>query len=42
MTTKGFKRFEGWVHEDDLPRVRVYVDRLIKTRLGEPLRSNTG
>lgn len=32
MKEKGFKRFEAWVHPDDAPKVRAYVERLNKKR----------
>lgn len=32
MTSKGFKRFEAWVHYTDLSQVRKYIERLNKQR----------
>lgn len=35
MKSRGLKRFEAWVHPDDLPAVRQYIERKNKRR--EPL-----
>lgn len=32
MKAKGFKRFETWLHPEDWPVVRKYIDRLNKKR----------
>jgi hypothetical protein len=32
MKKKGFKRFECYVHPEDWPQVRKYMDRLNKRR----------
>jgi len=32
MRSRGFKRFECYVHPDDWPKVRKYMDRLTKRR----------
>jgi hypothetical protein len=34
MRGRGFKRFESWVHPDDLEAVREYVERKRKKRSG--------
>lgn len=32
MKARGFRRFECWIHPDDLEKVRAYVERLSKKR----------
>lgn len=35
MKAKGFKRFEAWVHPEDAPKIRGYVERLNRRRGGD-------
>lgn len=32
MREKGYKRFEAWVHPEDAPKVRAYIERMSKRR----------